>query len=235
MGAWREQPTRAGTTAGAPLGGAGGDRCGRPAGVGRRRRLGRRRLPLRAGGLPGGGTRPAGPPAARRRGGCARRPGAAQGGGGRGGYHPARPELARAHLGFDPRPRAVRSGCRGHRPGAGESLLPLRGGSGARGRRGLLRRGLLRPFARDRERRPVLARARLFAGVPGAGEPTGSPRIFVSHGTRDGWLPIDSCSRRIVPQLERVGYEVRYLEFEGGHVVPPAIAREAASWFAGED
>ena len=64
---------------------------------------------------------------------------------------------------------------------------------------------------------------------------TGSPRIFVSHGTRDGWLPIDSCSRRIVPRLERAGYEVRYLEFEGGHVVPPAIAREAASWFAGED
>jgi len=64
---------------------------------------------------------------------------------------------------------------------------------------------------------------------------TGSPRIFVSHGTRDGWLPIDSCSRRIVPRLERAGYEVRYLEFEGGHTVPPAIAREAASWFAGED
>jgi phospholipase/carboxylesterase len=64
---------------------------------------------------------------------------------------------------------------------------------------------------------------------------TGSPRIFVSHGTRDGWLPIDSCSRRIAPQLERAGYEVRYREFEGGHVVPPAIAREAASWFAGED
>jgi phospholipase/carboxylesterase len=64
---------------------------------------------------------------------------------------------------------------------------------------------------------------------------TGSPRIFVSHGTRDGWLPIDSCSRRIVPRLERAGYEVRYLEFEGGHVVPPAIAREAASWLAGKD
>jgi phospholipase/carboxylesterase len=61
---------------------------------------------------------------------------------------------------------------------------------------------------------------------------TGSPRVFVSHGTRDGWLPIDSCSRRIVPRLERAGYKVRYREFEGGHVVPPAIAREAASWFA---
>ena len=60
----------------------------------------------------------------------------------------------------------------------------------------------------------------------------GSPRVFVSHGTRDGWLPIDACSRRIVPRLQRAGYEVRYREFEGGHVVPPAIAREAASWFA---
>jgi phospholipase/carboxylesterase len=60
----------------------------------------------------------------------------------------------------------------------------------------------------------------------------GSPRIFVSHGTQDRWLPIDSCSRRIVPQLELAGYEVRYHEFEGGHVVPPLTAREAASWLA---
>jgi phospholipase/carboxylesterase len=63
----------------------------------------------------------------------------------------------------------------------------------------------------------------------------GSPRIFVSHGTRDGWLPIDYCSRRIVPRLERAGYDVRYREFEGGHVVPPAIAWEAARWFATRD
>jgi phospholipase/carboxylesterase len=87
-----------------------------------------------------------------------------------------------------------------------------------------------------------LANGDLFSHVlafsPGFLAPTGqsgSPRIFVSHGTRDGWLPIDSCSRRIVPRLERSGYEVRYREFEGGHVVPPAIAREAASWFAGQD
>jgi phospholipase/carboxylesterase len=62
---------------------------------------------------------------------------------------------------------------------------------------------------------------------------TGSPRIFVSHGTRDRWLPIERCSRRIVPQLERAGYEVRYREFEGGHVVPPEIGREATAWFTG--
>src|SRR5215211_5621780 len=83
-----------------------------------------------------------------------------------------------------------------------------------------------------------LANGDLFSHVlafsPGFLAPTGqrgSPRIFVSHGTQDRWLPIDSCSRRIVPQLERAGYEVRYHEFEGGHVVPPGIARKAAIWF----
>jgi phospholipase/carboxylesterase len=58
----------------------------------------------------------------------------------------------------------------------------------------------------------------------------GSPLIFVSHGTRDRWLPIDRCSRRIVPQLEHAGYEVTYREFDGPHVVPPRIGREAADW-----
>jgi predicted esterase len=59
----------------------------------------------------------------------------------------------------------------------------------------------------------------------------GSPRIFVSHGTRDGWLPIERCSRRIVPQLTGAGYEVHYREFDGPHVVPPEIGREAVQWF----
>jgi phospholipase/carboxylesterase len=87
-----------------------------------------------------------------------------------------------------------------------------------------------------------LANGDLFSHVlafsPGFLAPAGqrgSPRIFVSHGTRDGWLPIDSCSRRIVPRLERAGYEVRYREFEGGHVVPPSIARAAAIWLANRD
>jgi phospholipase/carboxylesterase len=87
-----------------------------------------------------------------------------------------------------------------------------------------------------------IANGDLFSHVlafsPGFLTPTGqrgSPRIFVVHGTRDRWLPIDSCSRRIVPRLERAGYEVLYREFEGGHVVPPGIAREAAIWLADRD
>src|SRR3712207_772964 len=79
----------------------------------------------------------------------------------------------------------------------------------------------------------------VLAFSPGFVAPTGqvgAPRIFVSHGTRDGWLPIERCSRRIVPQLERAGYDVTYREFEGGHVVPPEIGREAADWLiSGED
>jgi phospholipase/carboxylesterase len=79
----------------------------------------------------------------------------------------------------------------------------------------------------------------VLAFSPGFMAPTGqvgAPRIFVSHGTRDGWLPIERCSRRIVPQLERAGYDVTYREFEGGHVVPPEIGREAADWLvAGGD
>jgi phospholipase/carboxylesterase len=47
----------------------------------------------------------------------------------------------------------------------------------------------------------------------------GSPCVFVSHGTRDGVLPIGRCSRRIVPELERGGYDVRYREFDGGHTI----------------
>jgi phospholipase/carboxylesterase len=77
----------------------------------------------------------------------------------------------------------------------------------------------------------VLAFSPGFLAPPGR---RGYPRIFVSHGTRDGWLPIDRCSRRVVPQLKLAGYEVRYREFEGGHVVPPEIAREAVNWFTPE-
>jgi phospholipase/carboxylesterase len=59
----------------------------------------------------------------------------------------------------------------------------------------------------------------------------GSPHVFVSHGTRDGVLPINLCSRKIVPQLKRSDYEVRYREFDGGHTIPPEIALEAVRWF----
>ena len=60
---------------------------------------------------------------------------------------------------------------------------------------------------------------------------TDSPRIFISHGTRDRVLPVDQCSRKIVPQLERADYDVLYREFDGGHTISPERALEAVGWF----
>src|SRR5215216_5674878 len=75
-----------------------------------------------------------------------------------------------------------------------------------------------------------LANGDLFSDVlafsPGflapAGQ-TGSPRCYVSHGARDQVLPVERCSRRIVPTLRSGGYEVRYDEFDGPHTIPPEI------------
>jgi phospholipase/carboxylesterase len=74
----------------------------------------------------------------------------------------------------------------------------------------------------------------VLAFSPGFAAPQeqhGEPRIFVSHGTCDTVLPIDPCSRRLVPRLKGVGYDVLYREFDGPHTVPAEIAREAADWF----
>jgi phospholipase/carboxylesterase len=62
----------------------------------------------------------------------------------------------------------------------------------------------------------------------------GEPHLFVSHGTKDPILSIDACSRRIVRRVRDAGYDVVYKEFDGGHTVPPSIAREALVWLAGE-
>ena len=63
--------------------------------------------------------------------------------------------------------------------------------------------------------------------------PRGRPKVFVSHGRQDQVLPIAHCSRRIIPRLEQTGYDVIYHEFNGGHMIPPHIAREAVDWFIG--
>jgi phospholipase/carboxylesterase len=72
--------------------------------------------------------------------------------------------------------------------------------------------------------RRVLAFSPGFAAPPGT---VGRPGIYVSHGTRDDVLPIERCSRRLVPRLRDAGYAVRYEEFDGGHVVPEWVAADA--------
>ena len=76
----------------------------------------------------------------------------------------------------------------------------------------------------------------VLAFSPGFSAPAnqaGAPRLFISHGTRDEVLPIDPCSRRIVREVGRAGYDLTYREFDGPHTVPPEIAREAVEWFLG--
>lgn len=64
------------------------------------------------------------------------------------------------------------------------------------------------------------------------GAANGKPELFISHGTHDHILPINSCSRRIVASLKSRGYPVILREFDGGHEVPDDVAREAFSWVA---
>ena len=77
----------------------------------------------------------------------------------------------------------------------------------------------------------------ILAFSPGFMAPTqteDTPRIFISHGVHDEVLPIAPCSRRIVPALEKAGYDVEYREFDGGHVVPPDMLDRAVSRFLGK-
>jgi phospholipase/carboxylesterase len=62
------------------------------------------------------------------------------------------------------------------------------------------------------------------------GAPSGKPRFFISHGTHDHILPIDSCGRRIAARLEYLGYEVTFREFEGDHEIPADVAREGLNF-----
>lgn len=76
----------------------------------------------------------------------------------------------------------------------------------------------------------------VLAFSPGFAAPPvvrGRPRIFVSHGVDDPVLPIDVCSRRFVPHLRGIGYDVTYAEFPGGHELPAAIRARATGWLTG--
>lgn len=74
----------------------------------------------------------------------------------------------------------------------------------------------------------------IMAFSPGVMKPVevqGKPRIFISHGRGDTIMPIDDTSRRFVPRLKTLGYDVTYREYEGRHGVTPAIVKDAFEWF----
>ena len=75
---------------------------------------------------------------------------------------------------------------------------------------------------------------KVMAFSPGVMQPAevhGKPKIFISHGLSDPIMPIDVTSRKFVPRLKALGYDVTYREYEGRHGVTPAVVREGFEWF----
>jgi len=78
--------------------------------------------------------------------------------------------------------------------------------------------------------------SRILAFSPGVMTPVdarGKPRIFISHGVNDTTMPIDDTSRRFVPRLRGLGYDVTYREYDGGHGAPTEVVKEGFDWAYG--
>ena len=70
---------------------------------------------------------------------------------------------------------------------------------------------------------------KIYAGAPGVMQPieaNGKPAIFISHGRQDQTMPIDETSRKFVPRLKALGYDVTYDEYDARHQLPPEELRK---------
>ncbi|WP_041681863.1 MULTISPECIES: alpha/beta hydrolase [Cupriavidus] len=59
----------------------------------------------------------------------------------------------------------------------------------------------------------------------------GAPRVFVAHGLDDEQLPIATSGRANAARLKAAGYDVRYVEFDGLHVIHPPVVDQAIEFF----
>ena len=59
----------------------------------------------------------------------------------------------------------------------------------------------------------------------------GTPDIFIAHGLVDEQLPIGTSGRANAAKLKSAGYAVQYVEFNGLHVIEPAIVGLAVEFF----
>ncbi len=67
--------------------------------------------------------------------------------------------------------------------------------------------------------------------IPSSDSPAvGKPTYFFSHGKSDSILNIDGASRTIVPAMRKQNYDVTFVEFDGGHEIPPAILSQSLDW-----
>ena len=65
------------------------------------------------------------------------------------------------------------------------------------------------------------------------GSRVGMPRVFVSHGDADTILPVNLSRDQIVPNLTADGYDVTFVNFDGGHEVPADVADQMFAWLLG--
>jgi hypothetical protein len=54
---------------------------------------------------------------------------------------------------------------------------------------------------------------------------------FAAPVVTHGRPPVQRCSRRLVPRLRSLGYDVTYAEFVGGHEGPEPVVRQAVQWW----
>jgi phospholipase/carboxylesterase len=69
------------------------------------------------------------------------------------------------------------------------------------------------------------------AGFMSVQEQVGTPRVFLSHGTRDEQIPIDRSGRTHARLLREAGYDVTFVEYDGPHAYDPAVVRRAVAFF----
>lgn len=73
----------------------------------------------------------------------------------------------------------------------------------------------------------------IAGGMMSALRRKGKPKVFFAHGTKDQQMPIDRTARLFEKQLKGEGYDVTFLEYDGGHATPPEVVREAFVWLVG--
>lgn len=66
-------------------------------------------------------------------------------------------------------------------------------------------------------------------------EPKGKPDIFLAHGTRDFVYPIAHTRYFLYPDLQKEGYDVEFLEFDGPHWATPPVVHRFMQWLLSEE
>jgi phospholipase/carboxylesterase len=59
----------------------------------------------------------------------------------------------------------------------------------------------------------------------------GAPYVFIAHGSKDEQTPVETAGRAHANLLNRAGYDVAYIEYDGPHKSQPRIVEAAVKYF----